>query len=326
MFRIDPANTSIGKTKDIKNLKRDLEFYLVANGNSTLFSNIVMPTKTVFISGLLSGEKDIPMFNLPIVISDIRKENIIAIDIRSILKAKLTVEDVRELDLKDIIKNDSEYTFRIIRAVLMGDMFNNEYLRLNTIQDDLANSFSLWISTMMVNNYGLILNEVIILRIALLYHYYALMSKDDITIANIRKFAAMITKHFSTAVDLGYIENILEPLTENFDLMNPKTASDLTRNIKLIFSKARDGSDKLNNLTDTAMIQMLLNTWFGDNSNENVCLSLEHPPTFAAMCHLALNNNSYRTNRISNILDSKLKNKKQFGDNLKIILKSTNYK
>lgn len=326
MFKIDPINTSIGRVKDIKNLKKDLEFYLVANGNSTLFSNIVMPTKTIFISGILNGEKDIPMFSLPVVVSDTRRENVIVLDIRSIIKSKLTVEDVKELELRDIIKNDSEYTFRIIRAVLMGDMFNNDYLRMNTIQDDLANSFSLWISTMMVNNYGLILNEVIILRIALMYHYYALMSKDDITMANIRKFAATITKHFSTTVDLGYVETILEPLTENFDLMNPKTASDLNRNIKLIFSKARDGSDKLNNLSDTAMIQMLLNTWFGDNSNETVCLSLEHPPTFAAMCHLALNNNSYKMNRLSNILDSKLKNKKTFGDNLKIILKSTNYK
>lgn len=326
MFKVDIKNTTIGKVKDEKNLKKALEFYLVANNNSSLFRDIVMPVRTLFISGILPGEKDIPMFSLPVVINDIKKEDVLVLDLRSVLKGKLTVDEARDMNIKDLIKNETDYTFKIIRAVLMGDVMSGDYLRLNTISDDLANSFAVWVSSIITSNYGLVMSEQIYLKIALLYHYYALMSKVDIDKTNIRKIAANIVKHFANTIDLKFVEETLECLEDNFDRMNPKTGYAMVENIKIIFANNGDKSDKLSNMSDIALLQMLLNSWFGDNSNETVALSLEHPPTFAAMCYLALNNNSYRMNRLATILDSRLKNKKPFADNLKNILKSTNYK
>lgn len=326
MFKVDIRNTTVGKVKDDKALKKALEFYLVSNGNSSLFKDIVMPTRTIFISGILPTERDIPMFSLPVLVSDIKKEDILILDIRSVLKSKLTVEEARDTNIKDLIKNETDYTFKIIRAVLMGDVMSGDYLRLNTISDDLANSFAIWVSSIITSNYGLVMSEQIFLKIALLYHYYALMSKVEIDKTNIRKIAANITKHFANVVDLKFIEETLECLEDSFDKMNPKTGYAMVENIKTIFANNGDKSDKLSNISDVALLQMLLNSWFGDNSNETVALSLEHPPTFAAMCYLALNNNSYKMNRLATILDSRLKNKKPFSDNLKNILKSTNYK
>lgn len=326
MFKVDIKNTTIGKVKNEKNLKKALEFYLVANNNSSLFRDVVMPVRTLFISGILPGEKDIPMFNLPVVINDIKKEDVLILDLRSVLRGRLTVDEARDMDIKDLIKNETDYTFKIIRAVLMGDVMSGDYLRLNTISDDLANSFAVWVSSIITSNYGLVMSEQIYLKIALLYHYYALMSKVDIDKTNIRKIAANIVKHFANTIDLRFVEETLECLEDSFDRMNPKTGYAMVENIKIIFANNGDKSDKLSNMSDIALLQMLLNSWFGDNSNETVALSLEHPPTFAAMCYLALNNNSYKMNRLATILDSRLKNKKQFGDNLKNILKSTNYK
>jgi hypothetical protein len=243
-----------------------------------------------------------------------------------VLKSKLTLEEARDTKIKDLIKNETDYTFKIIRAVLMGDVLTGDFLRLNTIADDLANSFAVWISSVIKSNYGLVLSESIYLKIALLYHYYALMSKNDIDKTNIRKVAANITKHFSNTIDLKFVEETLECLEDDFDKMNPKTAYQLVSNIKTIMSNNGDKSDKLSNISDISLLQLLLNSWFGDNSNETVALSLEHPPTFAAMCYLALNNNSYKLNKLATILDSRLKNKKPFADNLKSILTSTNYK
>lgn len=326
MFKVDIKNTTIGKVKDEKNLKKALEFYLVANSNNSLFRDVIMPVRTLFISGILPGEKDIPMFSLPVVINDIKKEDVLVLDLRSVLKGKLTVDEARDMNIKDLIKNETDYTFKIIRAVLMGDVMSGDYLRLNTISDDLANSFAIWVSSVITSNYGLVMSEQIYLKIALLYHYYALMSKVDIDKMNIRKIAANIVKHFANTLDLKFVEETLECLEDSFDRMNPKTGYAMVENIKTIFANNGDKSDKLSNMSDIALLQTLLNSWFGDNSNETVALSLEHPPTFAAMCYLALNNNSYKMNRLATILDSRLKNKKHFADNLKNILKSTNYK
>lgn len=96
-----------------------------------------------------------------------------------------------------------------------------------------------------------------------------------------------------------------------------KEAYQLVSNIKTIMANNGDKSDKLSNISDISLLQLLLNSWFGDNSNETVALSLEHPPTFAAMCYLALNNNSYKLNKLATILDSRLK-QKSFADNLKV--------
>ena len=71
---------------------------------------------------------------------------------------------------------------------------------------------------------------------------------------------------------------------------------------------------------------MLLTSWYGENSAETISISLEHPPTFAGLCFLSLNNNSYRATKISNIVNGKLKNKKDFALNLNSILKNTNYR
>ena len=38
MYKNDIFNTTMGKVKDIKNLKKAIEFYLVANSNSSLFT------------------------------------------------------------------------------------------------------------------------------------------------------------------------------------------------------------------------------------------------------------------------------------------------
>ena len=326
MYKNDIFNTTMGKVKDIKNLKKAIEFYLVANSNSSLFRDVVMPARTIFISGILPADREIPMFSLPVIINDIKKESLIVVDLRSVLKSKLTLEEARDTKIKDLIKNETDYTFKIIRAVLMGDVLTGDFLRLNTIADDLANSFAIWISSVITSNYGLVLSESVYLKIALLYHYYALMSKNDIDKTNIRKVAANITKHFSNTIDLKFVEETLECLEDDFDKMNPKTAYQLVSNIKTIMANNGDKSDKLSNISDISLLQLLLNSWFGDNSNETVALSLEHPPTFAAMCYLALNNNSYRLNKLATILDSRLKNKKVFADNLKNILTSTNYK
>ena len=71
---------------------------------------------------------------------------------------------------------------------------------------------------------------------------------------------------------------------------------------------------------------MLLSSWYGENSNETISIALEHPPTFAGLCYLSLNNNSYKATKISNIINSKLKNKKDFALNLNSILRNTNFR
>ena len=100
MYKNDIFNTTMGKVKDIKNLKKAIEFYLVANSNSSLFRDVVMPARTIFISGILPADREIPMFSLPVIINDIKKESLIVVDLRSVLKSKLTLEEARDTKIK----------------------------------------------------------------------------------------------------------------------------------------------------------------------------------------------------------------------------------
>lgn len=323
MYKIDLYNTGAGKIIPVDKIKSKLKEYLILNGNNTLFNHIVMPMKTIFISGLVSGENDIPLFNLPIMVEDIKGNSVLAIDLRGILKSKITKEEVIANPISAVIKNEAAYASTIIRAVLMEDSINSDFSSLNSIKDDLTNSFALWVSTIAENNYYLTPEETIVLRIALMYYYYSLVNPTDINLTNIKRIAVAIAKYFGTAIDQRYVERVLEPLTAEFDKMNPKTINDLALLIRDCVSPY---TDKLKNLNSISLTQMLLTSWYGDNSNETVSISLEHPPTFASLCYLALNNNSFKVTKVSNILNAKLKNKKDFGINLNTILKNSNYR
>lgn len=323
MFKVNPYNTSAGRVLNIDKLKAILKEYIVLHGNSPLFNHITMPIKTIFISGLLPMEKDIPMFNLPIMMEDTRGDELIVMDIRGILKSKVTTEEIKTSLISEVIKNEAEYSFSIIRAYLMESYITKDFLGMNNIKDDLTNSFALWISTVIGNSYFLTPEELIALRIAIMYYYYALISVNDITMGNAKRIAVSIGKYFGTAIDVHYIERVLEPLTDKFETMNPKTIGDLVNTISICLTPI---TDKLKNLNSISLNQMLLTSWYGENSAETISISLEHPPTFAGLCFLSLNNNSYRATKISNIINGKLKNKKDFALNLNSILKNTNYR
>lgn len=323
MYKVDTYNTGAGKILPVDKIKTKLKEYLILNANNSIFNHILMPMKTIFISGLVSGDNDIPMFNLPILLDDTSGKQVMVIDIRRILKAKVTEEEIRKSSIRDVIKNEAEYCSTIVRAYLMQESLLNETLSFNNIKDDLTNSFALWVSAVAENNYFLTPEETITLRISLMYYYYALLSPSDITIANIKRIAVAISKYFGAVIDQRYVEKILEPLTSEFDKMNPKTINDLALTIQTCVSPY---TDKLKNLNSISLTQMLLTSWYGDNSNETISISLEHPPTFAGICYLALNNNSFRVTKISNVLNSKLKNKKDFAINLNTILRNSNYR
>lgn len=53
-------------------------------------------------------------------------------------------------------------------------------------------------------------------------------------------------------------------------------------------------SVRLNKLSPGLIYTMLGGIWFGANANENVAVSLEHPPTFIAMLYMATVNRGYR--------------------------------
>lgn len=53
-------------------------------------------------------------------------------------------------------------------------------------------------------------------------------------------------------------------------------------------------SIRLNKLSPGLIYTMLGGIWFGANANENVAVSLEHPPTFIAMLYMATVNRGYR--------------------------------
>ena len=109
MYKNDIFNTTMGKVKDIKNLKKAIEFYLVANSNSSLFRDVVMPARTIFISGILPADREIPMFSLPVIINDIKNEQVE----QKISLVTLTGEVTRLVtavaELVDTQKKEEEY-------------------------------------------------------------------------------------------------------------------------------------------------------------------------------------------------------------------------
>ena len=73
MVNIDPYLTSYGRLINIENLKKELLKYVITNDSNLNYEYATEDqSKLVFITGYNSEEKELPLFEHPIIIKDMK--------------------------------------------------------------------------------------------------------------------------------------------------------------------------------------------------------------------------------------------------------------
>jgi len=291
MFNIDPYKTTYGKNINTSKLVTELTKYYIENGSVNLGYEFATngDCDYLLVSGKNDDEKELPLWDHPIVVTMHNNNKFIAVDLRRYLNI---TGDVSELT--DSVKDINGFIFTMLRAMLMMDVVNEDYSALKDIEKNLASAFAMWISDTINSAIGLNPIEKLNVELAAGYYFYIMMLNRDPESEDLRMIAYKLSKtKLSLPSSLKSIESVVANLDGNIDSIDG-----LIGNIRIVLGEPKNKLIDLNML-----VNIIANSWFGPNGSESVLMSLEHYPTFVAMVYVNLNSKIYKRSRIAMSLD-----------------------
>lgn len=250
------------------------------------FENNYIKLTPVILYGLSDIEKDIPVFNHPIINIE---NKWIALDLRQIVTPEKN-------NIEYEIRNENEFNLAIQRFILTGMFVIDKESSIYSLKFPHF-VFASWLSDNLTKRFGLDLNNNIQLRVLALI-YYSKLFTNEFNEDDLNKLIIRANKDILVPEIINEVYSKIDQL-ENIDDFC-KNCYNVTNNIRI------------KNLDFNVLINTISNNWFGLNGKELVLLSLEHPPTWIALVYASLTQRSFKKSYISNIVE-KL-NKKGTGD------------
>lgn len=295
---LNPYETNLGKHINTKELEVKLSEFLI-KGRDTRNLNyeylIDREIDLVFITGKNDEEKDLPIWNHPLFITDFRGNKKVFVDVRPFVKVK---KDDEVLTLNNIVSNRLGFDFTIIRIVYMILLYKDINV-IDNISSNLALAFSKWVSSSIKSALYLDVESVVKLEIITLHYILCLINDNKIDSNNVDNIYFKISK-LSKLVrgNIKYVRETCEGI-----LINPSDVVDLATNIKTAVK-----NPLVKDINSATIYNILSTTWYGINPNENITMSLEHLPTLIAIITTSLESKVLKHSRISNILNDNKRN------------------
>lgn len=245
------------------------------------FETAVGNVNPVILYGTTSVEKDVPVFNHPLINE---KNNWIALDLRAFVRPSTLGGPVEP-------KNASDYAMAVMRFVLTGMWLSDKQgamygLRLPHV------SFAEWISSNLVRKFGLTMTDQVKL-FALAAIYYANLFTNNFTEDDLIKLKLRMKNEI-------FVESIIDEVASSVGKLD--SIEDFCAACYEVTK-----SPRLQGLNLGVLINVLSNNWFSTQGAELPLLALEHPPTWISMVASCVTTKSYRNSYISKVVEGKNK-------------------
>lgn len=303
MLRKSPYDTTYGEMINTSKIVKELVKYIGYTTNKNLnyeYEN-TDGTNVVFILGVDEDEKNLPLWEHPLVFNDINNRNTIAVDLRKFVR-KI---DEQPLTIGEVTKDSSSVHFLVARTLLTMDYCDGNFGFFRAFNKPTAASFSFVLSYMINTIVGLNPVEKVHVEIALAHYINMLMSdseqKEDIVHAVVAKISNM---KLSVPVNKKSIEAVMGKIEHNVNDID-----DLMANVKAVLP------DEKKELVDTnTLVNVISNIWYGPGNSETVVMGLEHLPTWIALTYVNVADKSFKRTRLATMLDkhSRQMDAKQF--------------
>lgn len=241
----------------------------------------------IFITGYNQEEKDLPVFEHPILIDGLMGKHYIAVDMRKYVK---TLKEKPALLIPEL-SNVSYGKFCIMRAILT-DMYLEDKTTLMVVQDPISVLFGMTITTYIETLVALTPREKLIVE-AVSYMYASSLYLDGYSKDEKRNYFRAKFKNLKLSLPI-LNELYDEILSVNLDAYK---FEHLFENIGYVIGVKKQA------LSLQSFINSISNLWFGPGQVETTLLSLEDLPTMIALYTSALSDTSLKKSRISVILD-----------------------
>jgi hypothetical protein len=287
---IDPYSTSFGSMINKKPIIEGLIKYLVTSDiNLNYEYSNADDCRLVFITGVNDDEKDLPLWEHPILFEDHKGKNVVAVDMRKYVKL---VPDFT--NLQTIVKDKGGFDYMLLRSLVMADMASDVYGSFIVIEKNIALAFSYWLSDSISSVTLLNPLEKSILEVIIVHYANMLMVNGDVDSSIVETSKVKISKSkTSIPMNVKQVGDIVDKLKHDVS-----TIDDLVDNIK-----AGLDSPKTDMIDTNTLINMVSSSWFGPGGSESVMMGIENMPTWIAMLYSSSSNKSYKRSRLATILE-----------------------
>lgn len=295
--------TTFGKILNITNIENDLKKFFIINNNIDFSYGIenyeIENVNFKFLIGT-SNEKNISVFDHPIIIENRDKSKSIITDLRKYTKPNIDYNDYKrgEKDwlLNFAAKDKSSIDFCIIRALLTSDMIKERFVVYSNLFKYIIPSYSNFITDMISKTIvGLDVIEqitvktVIGLYISIFQTQTNVLEYDDI----ISIFKSRVQNSYGMMVNQDNLNTIADKCTFKFS-----TFSELVENIK-----ANLPYEKSKLISTDIVFNKLSNLWYGPGGSETILIGLEDMATWFTLLYSCSDNTLYKKTRLGSLLD-----------------------
>lgn len=303
---ISPYNTSYGSLMNNKILEDMLNKFIISSGGNLNYEYVANEAPNLFlITGKNDEELALPIWDFPMVFTDIKGNVNVLTDLRKYVKVTEGFNNVN-----DIIRDNNGFEFMMVATLVTYEMAAGNYGKFRNVERTIAGAYTHWLSSSLTA--GVMLNplEKLYVEIAIQHFFYLSMINGVIAKEDINTIINKISNgnNLSLPVNIKTIKAVVDGLSYD-DL----TVNGLVKNIKLVL-----GNGKSNMVDTSTLINIVSGSWFGPGGTDTVLICLEHVPTWIAVLYSSSNNKTYKKSRIANIID-KVKNKIKLNDFVKFM-------
>jgi len=288
---INPYETSFGSMINKKPIVEGLTKYLVSSDlNLNYEYSNADDCRLVFITGINDDEKELTLWEHPILFEDHRGKKIVAVDMRKYVK--ITSDEIS--NLQSVVKDKGGYEYMLLRAMVMADMASEVYGSFTVIEKNISLAFSYWLSDSI--NSVVLLNplEKATLEVIIMHYANMLMVNGNVDSGSVETSKVKISKSkISIPMNVKGVTVIIDKLKHDVGDID-----DLVANIK-----AGLDSPKADMIDVNTLVNMLSSSWFGPGGSESVMIAVESMPTWIAMLYSSSSNKSYKRSRLATILE-----------------------
>lgn len=288
---IDPYETTYGKVINKVRLIKDIQSYIVRSDDSLCYEFVnTGDSKLAIITGYNEEERSLPIFDHPLIIKDVKDNNIVVVDVRKYIKP---VKDEQPYTLSDLVKDGAGYKFSILRGLLMADFLNHDYGNLRQVYPAISMSYAAVLATLINGYCTLNPEEIVFVELACAYFVNTLfVDRDDIDDLKQNILARISSFRYSLPVTKTTVQRLLGD--------TQYLGQDLEGLLGLI--KQVLPPEKAELINDSVLVNLLSNAWFGPGGGETLVIGLEHMPTWIATVFVSLDSLTYKRAKLSSIL------------------------
>lgn len=189
------------------------------------------------------------------------------------------------------VRNRPEYDWTINRAILNKIWLDDRYGALRDISILPAKLYSALLSETISRKYALDPAEQLHIAVLSAFFYYGLFRSDhDIDELEHQRNVKNIAQ--ATMVPPTKVDELIQGLS---------VISNLEQFCKVIIERTQ--SVRLQDFNVGILAAIVGPTWFGTNSRENICVGLEHPPTWLAICNACVNDATFKRSSLAKLTE-----------------------